>query len=1424
MKKFKSVFILTFLVVALLGLIACQKQSVPSIEKDFKTAEEERRLLNCSEVDLTQNILEHYNTQLLFTCMRWDKEFPALYQAITQIGKANWNHLMMPLNDAYLKNPAQKEKFFKNIRALDSRGGLDDLSFVITALTETNFFDATKLLFECVNDPSVNGCHSRKGQIPSRAELSKIIELIKIDPKAVSYGSNLIKNLIYAIKDHKEEFRTEVLKFKKIDKYIDLRLKLVDALANKSIEGLSSEDRLFLTKILLTGNEAGTEPWLYSWLHSPKLTKDLFISLIKYPGVTNPEALSDLRGVGRIYDQGLLCTFPSGELSNEITLNAPERINVYANLLLKKDQQDFFEYATKDLTILKLAAPACVELEKNEWNVNYLNVLTKVSQFLSEKEYFDFIKFLVQSTTVKFDPGKKASENLYLLDFFSRPIVGEANNLNAFWAKNNPDFFPIFYSVIYGLDKQAYIDLGKFSEIVLKEDNDSSMKGLGLLWNFYSPEEKNFIFNFIDRHFENETNYVLLFDFYTKLIDDSVSILPDLKNAWAQDDRALEQSYLTLEDVLSKFDGKDTLRDFKKFFSRDQILKVLEILSSGVEINLAAKRDLDYMYSDNYVTAVRGERYKFDILRFRAKNASADISKMIQCMEEFNIKGDFYTLVRALPSQCKGLEKSNFGIQIYTWLNEFDRSFMIDNPRKGNIASVMDKEGLFSPLMLNTNIALLKVIDTGLAYRDASKSGLNYLLDKADYYLYKFDSKVKGVDLVYYNMLWLSDFDKEYKSDFEFYRSSIVKDWTAPDTFNKTRPYLIQTNDLLKRYADWLKNDNYLKSKNKTYGKFNSTLVCEKFLDTLSGPYNCPNVVQVKKHVKNIVTNLTRIWEKDQASPIYYMLKAFKNLGGLLVPFESKNQKTYYLTIKESMESIYDMSDKTYDVNRIQVNLVNAKNQKIKPVMTTLERIESVIREVSFGYNYLGVAFLNWVAAADDYNKEVKARKFLLSSCLKIPVIRCGKKMSDDELRMGRNSLEVYDGLLDANNGRGLGSALHYGKFLQTFEQSFIASSAKVAQKRQLFLLPEEALKKHNAVILGDISMLAGMSHLGRFMRDRIGMKKSDITAFVNRQDFKMVEAAIFRGFELESTGKIADSFLKKLMQKNPNDSQVMLETFIDWLNSLSYDEQRRFEETTTKLLVIGSYLGDAGQVYGATAESLLESTANYKENNLFNLFKLLDRVLDKWPVIKMAFPSDAKFIDVLKEISPLIDFLHEELMKEQSTKNLAYRFVNDTYNILDSLLFAKRTQLNYGFNQLNYTGSDLLISLLSKENILKKFFTVVRQDASFLEKIQADSGTERIKILSDDFNTVLKSDKFDGGPYRLYLENTSRPLACFANTKNCAYNYHFDEPMKLVRYLSESNTSKNPRFYELTAKVFKEERQNFDDFISDVFPCIMLK
>ena len=134
------------------------------------------RLQACSNVNFNKGVLLYKNALDLFVCSRWDEQFPNMYQSMKKVSAASWDHVMGPLDESFISNQERRDRFFKNVHDLDSLGGLDDLSYVIVALNETNFFDSTKAMFICVDNPTDALCADRSGRIPEKKSLKNIVK------------------------------------------------------------------------------------------------------------------------------------------------------------------------------------------------------------------------------------------------------------------------------------------------------------------------------------------------------------------------------------------------------------------------------------------------------------------------------------------------------------------------------------------------------------------------------------------------------------------------------------------------------------------------------------------------------------------------------------------------------------------------------------------------------------------------------------------------------------------------------------------------------------------------------------------------------------------------------------------------------------------------------------------------------------------------------------------------------------------------------------------------------------------------------------------------------------------------------------------------------------------------------------------------
>ena len=429
--------------------------------------------------------------------------------------------------------------------------------------------------------------------------------------------------------------------------------------------------------------------------------------------------------------------------------------------------------------------------------------------------------------------------------------------------------------------------------------------------------------------------------------------------------------------------------------------------------------------------------------------------------------------------------------------------------------------------------------------------------------------------------------------------------------------------------------------------------------------------------------------------------------------------------------------------------------------------------------------------------------------------------MSDNDLRMALNSLESYDALLDVNNGRGLSPKFQYGDYLRTFEQSLVGSSAIEAQKAQLLPLPDSALVKHNGKILSDMTVITTWSNAARVIRDRVGRTREEFEKFINREDFKRVDRAFLYGFDLNLAGDSANKLFTTLTKSYPNEKQSMLGNTIDWVASLNYDETRLFEDTLARILVVGSYLGTPDVVFNKESNSALNQ--RYANNNLFQIFLALDRVITYWPTLKNFFPGDVKLIEAIKPINTALYFLTNKLNSNTDPlKNNAYLALNDLFLVLQKSLFDNVPAADSGLANTTQ-GLSLVEDMLKDQKLVGSTYAISRDNYRYLDVFHQNNGTW-FSTVGQNLTRLASSPNVDLAPVRAYLENTTRSKIRLSGVSPDMPNYHFDEPANMVRYLNNKSDSAQSNFMLMNQKLFKENLDQITQMLDELLPAIKIK
>jgi len=1420
-KKFTA---LLFIVLTI--CLACSKQESSSIQDgEIRNQQEIDRLEACSAVNFTRGVLLHQNVILLFKCTKWDLEFPSLNQSIKKVPSLSWDHFMAPIDKEFVENLTRRERVFSNIRELDAKNGLDDLSRVLVALNETNFFDALNALLSCAENPGLEICVGRD-KIPTKSSLMNIIRIVDSNPKEILKGSNLIKFLTSSISGNEEKLRAEISKFITSPVFIDLRLRLFDAIAEKARMGLQDEDRVFLSKVLLTGSSDQALPWIYKWLNDSQMTREKFKALLEFPVLGNPNLVQEYKGLKLAYDDNFNCTVRSGNLNDLLAFDFKSHLKDHVSILTNRDYKGYYDYVSSLLVGLKTSVELCNELDQNKYGFSFVKMMANQASFLGERKYYDLFKFILSNSTVKGDQDNSFAENLYFFDLVAGNVFSNTNLVNDIVIKKTRELYPLTYDILKKVPVDAYLDLGELSRAILSKSNDSRFKGVSDFWNFFTPVEKNFVFNFVDRHFEGDTQYSLLFDFYSKFLDDFAEVQPVFKEKWSSSESTEEMSYIALQDLFKNLAGKETLKDFKKFFGRDQILKVLEVISNGNNLKLRAKEELDYRKTDLYIARMRTDKYQFEVT-YNPKDAGIyNAQELIDCMKVYSdIENGFYVLVRKLPSVCSKVSNENIAFRVFGWLNQIEDSYKTFKPASNSADSLLSDKGLLSPYMLNSLIGTSKILDSILGDIDSvlpTKNGIRYIGLASRYHLIE----QNALSLLDKNFKIINQWMTVVPQKNVLHRNAMLKEFTRESNFKYTNEVMSNLSSLLSQYGDWIKTGGWDRATNRNLGNYDPSQECEKVINKFVAPFPCPSKEIVKRHTNNILKYLTASWEPGVPSAISQLLTSVKPGEGINIPLGTNKTQKYRLTLKETMKYLYDTSDKTLksNVNRQSTYYVNDSNYYSNEILTTLERVEVVIRDVRFGNNYLGTAFLNAITHSDDYNGEASARKKLMSQCIKIPVVRCARAMSDNDLRMANNALVAFDSLLDVNNGRGLDPKLNYGNFLKTFEQTLVASSAKAAQEVQLLPLSDDLLLKHNGRLLSDMTMMTMWSNTARVIRDRVGRTREEFDKFIESEAFNRVDKSLLLGFDLNYAAPSAEKLLKKLQTIPAGEKQNVLDSTIDWVSTLNYNQTRLVEDTVAKLLVVGSYLGSPEVVFGKPVAGN-NRFIRYRENNLYQLFLALEKIIDYYPTLKNYMPDDMKIIDAFKPLNNALVFLTDSLATTKDPeKNTAYLVLNDVFNVLQVFMFNELPDpsiINIKA-KLAPAGLELLLGFMNNPKNVNQSYSLLRDNYRYLDFLHQNKGSW-FKAVSTNLKRIVESNRVDLTPFRDYLAFTSKNASCSAR-QSCIENYQFDELASLLKYLGESTKSGETRLAVAVKTILVENFDQLQSMIDDLLPSLKIK
>lgn len=1311
------------IIFTLIGFLSsCLKQEpTPVDENGYRESIKSSRLSACTEMNLFTNTFEKNNVVAIFDCTQWDEKFPVLRDEINNFNRDNWNKLLLPLSTYAFNDREVLRKSISVTQLLDEQNGLEDLGQVITALNDTNFYDGMNALFECASGSK--SCN-RKNDV----EKSDVLNLFG----ATSVLKNNIDNLhsvmasavnsLNVLSDDFSELVTGVLSSQE---FISKRVEMLDLGIKFLTMPRSDLERNFLPSIFAqTPSVDGLS--LFSWVNSNEFNSDLFRKIVSFVN-QNPLAIKDLRSLAQIRDRGLKCSHSE---SNNILIDLDTQIYILLGKIRDLDMTSLEGYLADDLAMHQVAMQACSNLQKIEVELDGERHVLDVVRM--KKSMIDFISI----------PGvvslmKTISRDLLLAtkgdvkqlgNFMSQQMDDNYIGVVAEWLeiiqKRSPDLFDEYVRYIKSIPQDTYLHIQSLVTYLVSPEQDKIWNSARKVWFFFEEKEKNFLFNYLDRHFSPKTNYKALFAYYLDIFTVLKTALPKIADVWL-DKKNEKVLFDGLAEVAMRFHGSGALNEFKSFFSRSHILKVIELFINGEKLSTWANQIRQAIPQ----TQVNSARFTF----------SNQLSgNGLECLNQIAMS-DLDVLIKNFPSSCNPL----VGQPLLERLSVIAQ-LASDYVATGN-STPFAHDGLFSPKIIQSLIvaskkSLMSVLEQGGDSEQYIKWMSSIILDdRLRTLLQDFDQLIET-------------FDTNSVERLKEKSQKIISEALVDEKL------LLALKLELNEYSIWRKKGLWVDIANRQYPEKDEARSCKKTNNPNIGGSVCPSKEEFVKFVENLVGLMVR---RNDESPlaIRQFLNALDPQVGLQIPLRGVKTETKNLTIRESMQMFWDLTDKSNPLNT-QKMPYETSDGKTDQEVTTMERIEVVIRDVNFDANYLGAHYKNSVAKSYDYLKVVGSKYSMFKLC--VGARFCGKFMNRSEKRMARNAVAAFPALMDVEM-----HGLNYGDYMKALIGAVVSSSSKASQISNIikfkrssdgFNIPwiqtKKQLRKHNGVILSELAGIAAFSNMARWSKDRFGRTESDYEQFLQSPELKIISEKLFSGVAFNVDDKVISDFLIAL-----SSSEIVPDIW-DWVDSLEYKELRRVEDFIGDILVIAA-----------------TGMENQEKNYWNEMMVLGTRLIASYPKIKKQW-GEQKIVDMIKNAQPFLEFFSERIARDEanakSLLKMAVNYVNDLLLNEDEY----PSLLTLIPDELSTDQSSKVVGITQNLNQL------IAQEWT-RDNLESGIG---IKAFADSIETNGKT--FEG--LSEYFAQTSSRRSCRADGELvvCQQNKHYLEPWKLASFVVSSSES----------------------------------
>jgi hypothetical protein len=810
------------------------------------------------------------------------------------------------------------------------------------------------------------------------------------------------------------------------------------------------------------------------------------------------------------------------------------------------------------------------------------------------------------------------------------------------------------------------------------------------LWKSLNPKSKKQLINFY-------INISLL----PVNIDDSLSFINqfnaefgNLKSNYQKvinkKPKLLIETLLNVRDIVSDESYRDELTNF---LTTERALKIITILSSQPQ-----EISVNQVKEDN----------SNDELEQVLVLANYSDTKSTLCLKEFHdlISQDyeFWTILDKYPKSCLRLSEKNKTIshKIFEWTFDLDRLYSKKFNGKFSIPY-----GVISGEMMGFYHSILQLINDHV---DTDENYIKEIIQNIEKHLYQY-----GLINIMNKSLLLSNNLIEKTNILEKVFETISEN--SKQDFNKK----------FKALLGLLKSAKKTGTKARVF-KFN----CDE-INSKVGGQSCLS----KKETSSLAKDMKNLLIKNNGHDVLLkeLIRLIHPKGYIKIPYDSKKQMKYNLKLEDLVHFLYDATSK---ITEEDVYIFSEKT-KYKTSLNLIERLEVVIREISFLNNFYGSFFINKVSKAKKYTKNVKAMKKYVTVMDKTARFFRKRKIFPKSTKWAfKNIFNTYDSLWQVNNEfrQNNGSIKQYGHLIQSILTITVKSSTKKSQEFSPLRKPDLSLVDgHNGKFIALVAKHNLLSHLANLLKSNFKTKDE----LLDNNQFKTINKNFLKFASPKALTESLSIFLK---HKNFNIliddvfKVVSESTDEDFLNfvDLGYYFSKNIKnyELENLNIITHSFMNSYLNIRKHFKASDLISSVSIINKSIQNLDDKNQRIVFSL-FVDLISKLDAKEMKTLFELENIINFsdLWGEVIsyKEKST---------ESGFLLNKLLSDKRLNFSAMHNLISNTKErDGNYSYLI--NIIKLMAQVDKSGKTNLEK-----GIEEVIISNDILIEDFLVDLFD--------------------------------------------------------------------------------